>query len=160
VIVLNADKEWPSRKPNRITGKDYSKNGVYFLTVCTKDRHELLGKIADGEVILSEIGTFAAEELFKIETVYPSVVMDAFVVMPNHVHVLLILLNEAHNPSTSRIVQQWKGMVSKKAGFSLWKKKYHDHIVDTAEEYKKIRRYIQSNPAQWETDCYRVIDNA
>jgi len=130
--------------------------GAYFLTICTKERHELLGSIIDGGITLTESGAYAMEELSRIEEIYPSVVMDAFIVMPNHVHMLLFLLNNEVNPSVSRIVQQWKGAVSKNAGFSLWQDKFHDRIVDTAEDFRTIRQYIQTNPARWETDCHNV----
>jgi len=154
---LNVDKEWPTRKQHRIAGKNYAYNGVYFLTICTKHRHELFGKICDGEMILSEIGEIVRDELNKIEKIYSSVVVDSFVVMPNHAHILLHLLNNETNPSISRIIQQCKGVISKKAGVSLWQNKFHDHVVDNAEEYRAIQQYIQDNPARWQTDVLRPL---
>jgi len=151
---VKVPEELPSRKPNRLKGKDYGLCGAYFLTICTKHRHELLGCINEGEMTFTQAGAYAADELARIESIYPSVVMDASIVMPNHVHLLLLLLNNELNPTVSKIVQQWKGAVSKKAGFSLWQDKFHDHIVDTAKEYRSIRQYIQTNPARWENDCH------
>jgi len=154
---LNVAKEWPSRKPNRVAGKDYSRNGAYFLTICTKDRHELFGKVQDGKMILSSFGEIVQAELHVIEAVYSTVVVDSFVVMPNHVHILLHLLNEEANPYVSRIIQQWKGSVSKKAGTPLWQKLFHDHAVDTAEEFRKIQQYIRDSPAYWKEDVLRPL---
>jgi len=161
---VKVSEELPSRKPNRVKGKDYSLCGVYFLTICTKERHELLGRIEEGETTYTEAGAHAADELSRIESIYPSVVVDTSIVMPNHVHLLLLLLNNELNPTISRIIQQWKGAVTKKAGFSLWQDKFHDHIVDTAKEYRSIRQYIQTNPARWETDCHnekcRIVEDS
>ena len=144
----------PSRTPNRMARKDYSVNGAYFLTICTKERHELLGSIQGGEMTLSENGTLAKSELEQLEKIYPSVLPECCVVMPNHVHLLIQLLNHDLNPTVSRIVQQWKGAVSKKAGFPLWQEKFHDRVVDTAEGYRKIQRYIQQNPERWREDRF------
>jgi len=99
--------------------KNYGMCGAYFLTVCVKERYELLGEISNGKILLSDVGAFAENELYKVESIYPSVVMDTFIIMPNHVHMLVFLLNSDLNPSVSRIIQQWKGAVSKQAGFSL-----------------------------------------
>lgn len=152
-------RERPTRKPNRLTGKNYGWNGVYFLTICTKNRYHFLGAIQDGEMILSDIGKIATEELSKIEAIYPSVILDSFVIMPNHVHVLIILCSEQYNPTVQRIIQQWKGAVSKKAAFSLWQDRFDDRIVHGAAAYRRIREYIQSNPARWGEDMFFEPEN-
>lgn len=106
----------------------------------------------------TEFGAFAAEELSKLESIYPSVILDSFVVMPNHVHLIVMLLSERHNPSVRRIMQQWKGVVSKKAGFPLWQDRFHDRVIYNAAAYRKIRQYIEANPARWKEDCFFEID--
>ena len=146
--------ERPVRKPNRVTVRKYNEDGAYFITVCTKDREEFFGKVEHGEMVLSEIGRIAANECARIEEVYASVVLEAFVVMPNHVHFLFLLLGGSRNPSVMRIVQQWKGAAAKKMGFSPWQDRCHDNIILTASEFRIIRRYIQKNPAQWEQDKF------
>jgi len=154
---LNVVKELRDRKANRIPGKNYNMNGAYFLTICVKDRDELLGEIHNDRMILSPVGEIVQDELRTIEAIYASVLVDSFVVMPNHVHILLCLLNSESNPSASRVVQQWKGAISKKAGFSLWQKNFHDHVVNTAEEFRKIQQYILNNPTNWKEDVLRPL---
>ena len=148
------DKELPNRKQNRQTAHDYRANGVYFVTVVTVQRLELLGKIKNDCMALSDVGKVAADCIEKIEMIYPSVIVAASVVMPNHVHMLLQLLDEKKNPSVARIVQQWKGAVSKQAGYSLWQDRFHDNIVLTAKEYRTIKTYIKLNPTKWAEDRF------
>ena len=157
VLVELPDKR-PTRQPSRIVGKDYSRNGAYFLTVCTKERHYLLGKVQDGEMHLSEIGIMVEEGLTKIEAIYPSVLLESYVVMPNHVHMLIVLLDDEQNPSVQTIVQQWKGAITKKAKFPLWQDRFHDRIILRADIYRKIRNYIQNNPALWKEDQFFETD--
>ena len=57
-------------------------------------------------------------------------------------------------PTISTVVQQLKGCVSKQAGFSLWQKTFHDHIIRDENDYEKIWEYIDTNPLKWETDCF------
>ena len=146
----------PDRKQNRLENKDYSRNGAYFITVCTKDRTEFFGRVHNGEMEPSEIGSYAIEAAALIETVYKSALLEAFVLMPNHVHMLIHLLHEHNNPTLHRILNQFKGAVSKKASFSLWQHRYHDHVICDAEEYRRIREYIHTNPLKWEDDCHNV----
>jgi len=147
-------KEPPSRKPNRMVGKNYNWNGAYFITVCTKGRHCFFGEVQNKKMILSDIGKIAAETLSQTEAFYPSVILDSFVVMPNHVHLLIILLSERHNPAIQRLMQQWKGVVTKKAEFPLWQDRFDDRIIYSAAGYRKIKQYIQNNPTLWEKDQF------
>ena len=146
--------ERPSRKPNRMVGKDYKMNGAYFLTICTKERYCFFGKVQNGKMILSELGKIAEETLLNIESVYPSVILDSYVVMPNHVHVILILLSERHNPSVQTVIQQWKGIVTKKTEIPLWQERFDDRIIYGAAGYRRFRQYFKDNPAQWKEDKF------
>ncbi|MCL2105501.1 MAG: transposase [Oscillospiraceae bacterium] len=87
-----------------------------------------------------------------------SVVVDAFVVMPNHVHLLILMLDDHENPHLSRIIQQWKGSISKKAGFPLWQHRFHDRLMRRADEYRKAKNYIRSNPERWKGDCFFISE--
>ena len=147
-------RERPTRKANRLAGKNYGWNGLYFLTVCTKERYNFLGKIQDGKMILSDIGKMAEEDLSRMEAIYPSVILDSFVVMPNHVYMIIILCSEQYNPTVHRIIQQWKGAISKKAQFSLWQDRFDDRIIHGAAAYRRIKEYIQNNPARWQEDMF------
>ena len=153
------DKELPRRKPNRLKEHDYRSNGAYFITIVTKQRVEVLGKVENGIMVLSPIGESAASCIGKIEAIYPSVLLEASVVMPNHVHMLLHLLDDKKNPSIQRVVQQWKGAVSKLAGYSLWQDRYDDRLVLSAERHRVIKAYIKANPANWADDQFNPTND-
>lgn len=134
------------RKSNRLMGYDYSQNGAYFITVCIQDRQTLLGEISvksnpthpeDTAVLIpSELGRFMIIAIDNV-TYHEQ--------MPYETLVL---------PTVSRIIKQWKGVITKKAGFSPWQKSFHDHIIRNTRDYMHIREYIENNPAQWELDCF------
>ena len=79
--------------------------------------------------------------------------------MPNHIHVIIVLHAEDERsktaPTVSRIIQQFKGSISKQVGFSTWQKSFYDHIIRNEIEYKKIYEYIETNPLKWEEDKYK-----
>ena len=151
------EKELHDRKPNRLAEHDYRANGAYFITVVTNQRAEVLGRIESNIVKLSQAGEIAASCVGKIESIYPSVLVEASVVMPNHVHMLLYLLDDKKNPSVQRIVQQWKGAVSKLTGYSLWQDRFDDRLVLSAEGFRSIKAYIKANPSKWAEDRFNPI---
>jgi putative transposase len=79
------------RKQIRLTDWDYSSEGIYFITICCRDRQSFFGKINNNEMILSEIGLIASQYWLEIPDHFPHVLLDEFVVMPNHIHGILIL---------------------------------------------------------------------
>lgn len=94
----------PKRKQNRLSGYDYSSCGAYFITVCTKDKKKLfwsdvgaaIGRPADGEYSLSEYGLIVDEAIKNIEKIYPMISVDSYVVMPNHVHMIIMINNDEY----------------------------------------------------------------
>jgi len=155
-------KEWSTRKTNRLQSADYAKIGYYFITVCVKDKHEMLGEIhsdsRSAHVVLSEYGKIVRSAINNIPACYPGVAVDKYVIMPNHIHLLLYVsygrLITCTPTSISTIVQQLKRYVSKQIGFSLWQKSFHDHIIRNKADYQRIAQYIDENPANWADDCY------
>jgi putative transposase len=174
----------PKRKDIRFKNHDYSQNGAYFITVCVKDRHNLLwennvGAISDRPFChlhklsqLSDIGKIIDDEIHKIGAIYDNVLIDKYVIMPNHIHMIIILKDNEDGrqdnedgrpkvaPTISRIMQQFKGSISKQVGFPMWQKSFYDHIIRNEEEYQKIWEYIDTNPLKWQEDCYYQNDNA
>ena len=73
--------------------------------------------------------------------------------MPSHIHIILIIHKKEKN-SISKIIQQFKGMVTKDLGYSIWQKLFHEHIIRNEKEYLKIKQYIINNPYNWENDKY------
>lgn len=144
----------PRRKRIRLKYYDYSTCGMYFITICIKNRLELLGKLQDKHnIILSSEGIIVEKELQKIEVLLTNVTIDEYIIMPNHIHMILII-NENKNISISRIIKQYKMCVSKKIGYSLWQKSFYEHIIRNEEEYFTIKQYIQNNIVNWKQDKY------
>jgi len=159
-------KELLQRKRNRLLGYDYSQNGAYFITICIKDKHEILGKIVganfvrphdSSSLVPSDIGLLVIKETENLATIYPHVTLDCYVVMPNHVHMIIVIDNDGRTefaPTVSRVIKQWKGAITKKIGFSPWQKSFHDHIIHNVDDYSRIFEYIRNNPERWEQDCF------
>ena len=159
-------KDLPSRKPNRLKGHGYSSAGYYFITICVKDGHEVLGNIDVGAAIcrppikLSDIGLIAEKSINNISKIYPHILIDKYVIMPNHVHMILHVtaIGGGRQVAAPTVVQtvvgNMKRYVSMQIGFSPWQKSFHDHIIRNETEYRKIWQYIDQNPQRWADDCY------
>ncbi|WP_031513013.1 transposase [Desulfofalx alkaliphila] len=149
----------PRRKKIRLKGYDYSQAGYYFITICTQDKKATSGRQCSIPQ-LSKIGEIVDLEISKINSVYENVKVDKYVIMPNHIHMIIILYpgngRSKTAPTISRIIQQFKGSISKKVGFSLWQKSFYDHIIRNKQEYLKIWDYIDTNPLKWEEDKYYI----
>lgn len=158
--------ELPKRKPNRLKEYDYSKNGAYFITICTQDREELfwsVGETCGFPYTLSAYGDIVNKEIMRIVDIYNETVkVDKYVVMPNHIHLIIVLQSDGRPqaaPTISRVVKQFKGAVSKKIGFTIWQKSFHDHIIRNENDYREIWEYIDTNPLKWEEDCFYQKEN-
>ena len=153
----------PERKRNRLKEYDYSSTGAYFITVCTAGRRNLFWKDVGAsiarpqDICLSHIGVAVADAVQRIAVHYPTVAVDEYTIMPNHLHLLLRICDDADGrpmvaPTMSTLVQQLKGYVSKCVGRPIWQKSFHDHIVRGEKDYLEIRRYIEGNPMKWAED--------
>ena len=166
-------KELPVRKGMRLEGFDYSGNGAYFITMCVKDGHEMLGKVSVdvgariARPSLSKAGVIVEDAIHNVSQIYPSVLVDKYVIMPNHVHLILIIQDSfscatpnngraMRAPTISRLINQMKGHVTKQLGYSIWQKLFHDRIIRDEAEYRHIWKYVDENPARWAEDKYHV----
>jgi REP element-mobilizing transposase RayT len=130
-------KELPKRKPNRLIDYDYSREGAYFVTICSKERENLFGTVIVGVatchpyVKLSDIGQAIDIAINNVSQIYPSVSVDIYVIMPNHLHMVLVINNddgryEEHGrqvaaPTTVQtIIGNLKRFVSIQCGYSVW----------------------------------------
>jgi len=165
-------KELPVRKNVRLKKHDYSNAGYYFVTVCVKDKHEMLGKIVVGDAVhsvpphtrLSEYG-IAVKRILQMGGDH-RVQLDRYIIMPNHIHMVLIVSHDEkrdavdsvpYNKSlVSTFVRSFKTMTTKRIGFSLWQRSFHDRIIRSEDEYQRIWQYIDENPARWAEDDYFV----
>lgn len=146
--------ELPQRKRNRIPEFDYSVPGTYFITICTAQRKNCFWE-AEGQ--LSGHGLIAEEAIRNMERHYPAVSVDHYVVMPNHVHILLQIKSDFDGrriaaPTVSTVINQMKGYVSRTIGHSIWQKGFYDHVVRTDADYREIWNYIEGNPSKWRED--------
>ena len=92
-----------------------------------------------------------------IEKVYPFVTVDQYVIMPNHIHLLLQIHTDENGrpmvaPTIGRVIQQMKGYATKQIGKNIWQKLYHDHIIRNQNDYDRIWNYIELNPMYWKKD--------
>lgn len=153
--------ELPKRKKNRLTEYDYRTPHAYFITICTNNRRNLFwmdtgAMIHDPEDIpLSRYGMLVEASIKEINKHYPAVSVDNYAIMPNHVHLLLQINTDCDGhsmsaPAISTVVRLMKGTVSKQAGFSVWQKGFHDHVVRNDADYQEIWKYIEGNPIKRE----------
>ena len=160
----------PKRKPNRLNGFDYSAAGSYFITICTRQREKILSQVCVGEAIclpqnpngtlhLTGCGEMVKDAILRIPEIYPSVSVDCYVIMPNHVHLILRIAfpedgRQIASPTISNVVGNMKRAVSKNAGRKIWQRSFHDHVIRDGEDYNEISDYIEANPMNWEADCF------
>lgn len=153
--------DYPKRKSLRLKDYDYSRNGAYFVTICSYDRHCIFGDpvgTATGRPLLSENGRITQAAIKNIDAIYPAVRVDKFVIMPNHVHLIIVLSGDGGRPmaapTISRVINQFKGYVSKQMGFPIWQRSYYEHIIRNEQDYLSVWEYIDANPAKWAEDEY------
>lgn len=157
-------KEISQRKNIRLKGYDYSKEGLYFITICIKNREQILAKIDSinvgancvrPKIILSKIGTIIKYEIERMSSIYENIKIDEYVIMPNHIHIIINITGRTQfAPTISRIIKQFKGKISKIIGYQLWQKNYYEHIIRDEKEYWRIKEYIVNNPENWKNDKY------
>lgn len=144
----------PVRKKIRLKDYDYTQENMYFITICVKDRLELLGNIAKENYInLTKEGHIAKQNIYRLEEIYKNIIIDEYVVMPNHLHILL-LINYKNGITISKIIKHLKTNISREIGYSIWQKSFYEHIVRNEKEYFKVKEYIKNNIINWTTDKY------
>ena len=148
---------FPVRKNPRLKGYDYTSYNYYFVTLCAHNKQCLFGTVGQ----LSAVGKLAEEFMRSIPEHFPGVVVDKYVVMPNHIHGILIL----SEVDLSVVVGQYKATVTKYArelfpGISVWQTSFYDHIIRNQADYERIWTYIEGNPGKWMEDCFYVREEA
>jgi len=155
----------PKRKNTRLREYDYASPGGYFITICTKDRRNLFWENVGAttgrpqDVCLSSYGKIVDIAIQNIPLHYEAVTVEHYVVMPNHIHLLLQIrcLDDGRPmvaPTISTVMQQMKGYVTKRIGFPVWQKLFYDHVIRNEQDYLDICEYIENNPAKWKEDRF------
>ena len=151
--------EFSKRKPNRLCEYDYSRNGAYFVTVCTQNRNKILSSIVgDGFPVPKPYGMIAEKLIAQISVKYPAVSVDTYVIMPDHIHLLLRIDCGTGNPSPAlgTVIGWYKYQVTKQINLSgntegerVFQRSYYDHVIRNQQDYEEIWQYIESNPRKW-----------
>jgi REP element-mobilizing transposase RayT len=174
------------RRSIRLVHYDYTRNGAYFITICTHKKIHLFGEIAEGssscpEVVLNVAGAIAERCWLQIPVHFPHVETDEYVIMPNHVHGIIIVsdggtrrgkaclaptraIERFGKPiagSIPTIIGSYKSAVTRAineinsmSGVSIWQRNYYEHVIRNDNDLYEIRKYIRDNPAKWESDEY------
>jgi REP-associated tyrosine transposase len=158
------------RKSIRLRDYDYATPGAYMVTICTWNHRCIFGEIRDGQMHLNGLGSLVSERWQATPGHYGYVRLDEYIVMPNHLHGLLIIETSPDFPgeaglaptkrlSLGAIVGSFKSSVTRRArktcGFNgkhLWQRNYYEHVVRNEIDLANIRQYIVNNPARWEFD--------
>ena len=142
----------PERKPNRIPQYDYSLPNYYFITICTHQKQCIFGTVKQ----LNGFGQIAAELLLHIPKHFPNAIVDKYVVMPNHIHAIIILRDASPDArkDLSVILGQYKAAVSQQLhrsmpGRTIWQKSFYDHVIRSEKGYQAAWCYIDENPVRW-----------
>jgi REP element-mobilizing transposase RayT len=174
--VYNPDRH--HRRSIRLKGYDYASPGAYFVTMCSYEKECIFGEVADGSVRLNEIGKLVEQTWLATPTIRPNVSLDEYVVMPNHLHGIVIIdwemrfdpvarrgvlqyaptVNELQSPSQTlgAIIRGFEGSGTKRInamrgapGTPVWQRNYYEHIVRNDKDLDRIREYIHRNTDKW-----------
>jgi len=157
---MHYDPKEHHRRSVRLRGYDYSFAGAYFVTICALDRRCLFGSVSGGQMKLSSFGLVVVEELNRLAGRFATVELDAWVVMPNHMHgFLLIADDKSPRPHLGEVVAYFKYQSTKRInllrgtpGVRVWQRSYHDHIIRNDRSLDQLREYVEENPRRWELD--------
>ncbi len=163
------EQGYPKRKRNRLEGYDYTQPNYYYVTVCAKNKKSLFGEIshcrgvhcAPVQTVLSPIGKIVEQAILNIPKHYVSMQVDKYIIMPNHIHLILIFRADAngramHAPTLSTVIGQMKGYATKMCGKQIWQKSFYDRIIRSQSAYEEVWNYIDGNPLKWQDDEYYI----
>lgn len=165
------------RRSIRIKEYDYSQEGAYYFTICCHQKRCLLGEIINGIMQLNIVGKTVAAVWHNLPHHFPFIELDAFVIMPNHIHGIIVITEQLNNivnnqllkPQTSlpngtkagslgAILQNFKSVSTRQVNRltrnsgTIWQRNYYEQIIRDEQAYNNIRRYIIENPLTWEDD--------
>ncbi len=179
-VSVKYDPDKHKRCSIRLKGYDYSAAGMYFITLCTHQRECLFGEIADGVMRLNLLGQIVADEWQRSSEIRQEIEFDAWVIMPNHLHGIVVIETTAElsggvgangrSPlrgvapsmkprSLSSLVAGFKSATTKRIninrnapGTPVWQRNYYEHIIRNDLSLQTIQTYIHHNPQSWQTD--------
>ncbi len=143
----------PKRKRNRLKDFDYGDSQYYFITICTNEKLSIFGYIKHNQMHLSNVGQNVKECINNIECAYENVEVNKYVIMPNHIHMILAL-DKKDGIDIPRVIKGLKAAISKTSGKDLWQKSYFDHVIRDERDYYRIYEYVENNVLRWDLDQY------
>ena len=186
-VMSNQPKYNPQihhRKSIRLKDHDYSRDGLYFITICCKNKECLFGEIQREEMILNEYGAITNHCWLHIPEHFPDAILHTHIVMPNHIHGIIEIaqpeipyanvgaenfqpLHHAHRNQFQKMIPRSVGSIVK--GFKIgvtkwfrentdietvWQRNYYEHIIRNEQDYRTIAQYIRNNPSRWNDDKF------
>ena len=165
---MDGEKGLPKRKRNRLENYDYSSHGAYFITVCTQHRKRILSRIVGVDVLgdpqnveLLPHGKIADKYINQFNEFYDNVTVEQYVIMPNHIHILLHVFDDG-TPRTSSPTKQtslvshfistFKRFCNKESNENVWQRGFYDPGIRSRKDYEEHLKYIYENPARWQDD--------
>ena len=156
----------PKRKHPRLKEYDYGAAGAYFVTICTQDKRCVLSRIvgrglAPAEIQYTQYGKIAEEQVYLLENRYPGIQIDQHVIMPNHIHMILLIeettAGASPRPTVMDVVCTYKSLTTRECKKvepieKLFQTSFYEHVIRGGEDYDEIAKYIQENPAKWQLD--------
>jgi putative transposase len=176
------------RRSIRLREYDYVQIGMYFVTICVQDRECLLGKITNRQIILNEYGNVVNEFWRNLSVHFSHIELDSFVIMPNHMHGIIVINNDCRGEVSSplsginkykkggetpplrkrtlgQIIGYFKYQVTKQIniirdtlGVPVWQRNYYERVIRNKHELERIREYIVYNPLKWDEDEYNPVN--
>ena len=166
-MPANYDPDIHHRRSLRLRGYNYSQPGAYSVTIVTQCRECLFGEVIDGRMILNDAGDLVKQAWENLPNRFPSVDLDAFIVMPNHLHGIIVVIEgdtsrSAPNqkmPALGDIMRAFKSIsaidvnrILSRRDQPVWQRNYHDHIIRNERDLDNRRQYIVDNPGRWAED--------
>ncbi len=160
------------RRSIRLSHYDYRESGFYFVTLCVHDRACILGEVVDGVMRLNGLGKVIAAEWRRTADIRPQVVLNEFVVMPNHFHAIVTMevsrrgvlpyarpSFQSPSQTIGAVIRGFKSATTKRineirgtVGVAVWQRNYYEHVIRHENELTRIREYVVNNPLQWSLD--------
>lgn len=169
----------PIRRPHRLKEYDYGQYGYYFVALCTRGRRQCLSAIVgnDALIVPTPVGEMVLTCWENIARLHENVRLDRYVLMPNHLHGIIILENSGPAPAVEKkygvemaerrgrrslqgLMKEFKSVTTRRykgltgAKDSLWQESFYDRVIDSEHMYQRVWQYIANNPAKWREDCY------
>ncbi len=162
------------RRSLRLRHHDYARPGAYLVTICARDRRCVFGEVMDGAIRLNVSGRIVADSWEWLSRQYPYVITDISVIMPNHLHGIIMITEDCRGGSRTaptrkqkplgRLIGAFKTISTKHInqirntpGTRIWQRNYYEHVIRNEEELDKIREYILGDPAQWAFDRENLL---